>query len=521
VIARAVAVALVLAAASLSGGNPLNVTAAQPAAHPDLLWERNISPETADEPFPYDYNFDPIVATHPTDPKRIAVSYHTLRNDSGISCTRLVAGLRITDDGGETWHEAGGMPWEGTGRAPNWHAAIAWGPGPTPESPARLYWVDTTMPGCDYERHRVSVAYSDDEGETWSKLFTYRHTPETLGGYPDITVDRNPSSPNYGMVYAAINWITNSSTEPGLRLLASYDFGDHWKAVEIPPVEGLDSYPFKYRIGYRLRTSPDGSVYVGFCQYDMRNAAGYYGRLGFGLSRVMFDRTTNTFDVGPPHMVRSTPINHWSIGGTGAPGSTDPRRIAVKWTYGLDVDPANGQVFMALPAYISGASGGAPRGRTYVGRSKDGGTTWSWTEVPWLPKVDGRPQSQHKPTLTVRNKRVFVGVHGLVDVPYGTNPRAGRATIGNYYAVSYTRGKAFTAPQPLSDTRWDLEALSVPSSRTDVTRNRAGLRDRAEFTAAGDVVYVYADGRLAKPEPDESAGRGQIFAALISLNGGL
>jgi hypothetical protein len=320
-------------------------------------------------------------------------------------------------------------------------------------------------------------------------------------------------------VYTAINWIPNSASEPGLRLLASADFGGHWKGVEIPPVGGLSGYPFKYRISYRLRTGPDGSVYVGFCQYDMRSAGGGYGRMGFGLARVEFKRGPNTFTAHAPRMIRNVAINSWSIGSASAPGSTDPRRVPPKWAYGLDVDPADGTVYLAIPDYLSGA-GSAPRGRVYIGRSANHGRTWSWKELPRLPKVGIRSQSEHKPTLTVRNGRVFVGVHGLVDVPYGTSPGAGRATVGNYYVVSNDGGDTYGTPHAISDSRWDLQALSVPSNRTDVTRNRAGLRDRAEFTADGDVVYVYGDGRLARPEPDDRAGRGQIYASLITLQGG-
>ncbi len=50
----------------------------------------------------------------------------------------LSTGLRVTDDGGAHWHEGAGLPWAGTGRAPNWHATLAWGPGPTPGHGAPL-----------------------------------------------------------------------------------------------------------------------------------------------------------------------------------------------------------------------------------------------------------------------------------------------------------------------------------------------------------------------------------------------
>ena len=127
-------------------------------------WERDISPAVAGLPYPYNRAFDPIVATHPTDGDRIAVLYHRYRTGSG-SCTSLATGLRVTRDGGTTWHEASGLPWAGSGRAPNWHGTLAWGPGPAGR--ARLYWADTTVPGCPFTSHRLSIAWSDDAGETW------------------------------------------------------------------------------------------------------------------------------------------------------------------------------------------------------------------------------------------------------------------------------------------------------------------------------------------------------------------
>jgi hypothetical protein len=218
-------------------------------------------------------------------------------------------------------------------------------------------------------------------------------------------------------------------------------------------------------------------------------------------------------------MVRNVAVNCFTVGCQAAPGSTDFGRLQARWTYGLDVDQSDGSVYVAIPDYLSTSSGGGPRGRVYVGRSNDLGKTWSWTQVPRLPKVGDRSQSAHKPTLAVRDGRVFVGVHGLVDVPAGTNRELGLATIGNYYSVSDDGGATFSRPLALSTTRWDLEALKSTRPSSGFTSNRAGLRDRAEFTSDGLVVYVYGDGRDARPEPDKRAGRGEIFASLISVGG--
>jgi hypothetical protein len=129
--------------------------------------------------------------------------------------------------------------------------------------------------------------------------------------------------------------------------------------------------------------------------------------------------------------------------------------------------------------------------------------------VPALPRVDGRRQSAHKPTLVVGDGFVFVGLHGLVDVPLGTRPSAGLATVGDLWTVSTDGGRTFRAPRAISPDRWDLEALARAG-------NRAGLRDRAALTADGRVVYVYGDGRRARPAPSSLEGFSTIRLARFS-----
>ena len=149
--------------------------------------------------------FEPIVATHPSDPSRIAVAYQRYRRIGG-RC-HLDPVVAISHDGGTTWKVATARPWAGSGRFPDHHVAIAWGPGPR-NGAARLYWADMTVAGPS-GGHLASVAWSDDEGASWSRLHVERRTPPWIGGFPDITVDRNPASPNYGVVYVAYNWLAD------------------------------------------------------------------------------------------------------------------------------------------------------------------------------------------------------------------------------------------------------------------------------------------------------------------------
>jgi hypothetical protein len=496
--------AAALLPALLAAALPAPALAGAPLA---LDREQDISPPIASQPFPFNRAFDPIVATHPTDGRRIAVVYHRYRTDSG-SCATLSTGLRVTRNAGGTWREATGLPWAGSGRAPNWHAAIAWGPGPTPGS-ARLYWADTTVPGCPYTKHRLSISHSDDEGTTWSPLWLEaKSTATPAGGFPDIAVDRHAGSPNRGVVYAAINWFPDDETEPALRVVASADFGETWTGVEVPKLTPPAGFPFAYRIGYRLTPAPDGSVYVTFHQSDTTDATrSRYGREAFGIVRLRFRSATGTFNVGPVRRIRTLAINSAVLGGVPAPGSTDTSRLRPRWTHGVDVDPATGRLFVALADYDLRAPATRARGSVVVGRSEDQGRTWAWTKVPGAAKVGGFRQSAHKPTLVAgRDGVVFVGFHGLSDVPLGTDATLGLATIGSYWTQSIDGGRTFAKPRRISTERWDLEALARAG-------NRAGLRDRAALTASGRVVYAYADGRLARPAPDPLEGLSTIRLA--------
>jgi hypothetical protein len=459
-----------------------------------------------------DRAFEPIVAAHPFDPNRIAVAYQRF---SPSGTCGLDPGLRISHDGGRTWKEATGHPWRGSGRGPNFHSTIAWGPGPRTGS-ARLYWADTTVPGCDYSRHQLSVAWSDDEGATWSKLYVERRTPPWVGGFPDVTVDRNPLSPNYGVVYVAYNWLASARRGPGLGLLASPDFGRTWRTLEIRAAPAPRGFGDAWRIAYRVRTAPSGDVYVSSYEADLRvwnsahifskGGAGNVGCLGFTVTRVQFDRASGRFTRHPTIMAATLPLNAYTISGLAAPGTPGNIIVDPAWSQGFDVDPVRGRVFLAVADYRARSSSTSPRGTIRVGRSDDGGLTWTWSTVPPLSSVGGRAQSSFKPNLVAIDSRVLVGFHSLSDVPYGD----GSSTVGTAYAISFDGGATFGAPQRVSAVRWNSAALAGPT-------NGPGLRERAEWTANGNVFYVYGDGRLAAPAPSRRAGLSAVFGALISI----
>jgi len=462
--------------------------------------ETTVSPPPAGLVSPYDRGFEPVVATHPSNPQRIAVVYQ--QYGAGLS----IPALRFSHDGGKTWRDAKARPWARSRRSPGNHAAIAWGPGPRPGS-ARLYWTDATI-GAD--GLRLSIAWTDDEGASWSTLYVERRTPSWMGAFPDITVDREPSSPNYGVVYVAYNWLADATKGPGLRVLASLDYGQTWRATEIAAANAPAGYPAAWRIDYRIRTAPDGGLYVAFYQANLRTWDSRHvfwkgrlanvGRVGFAVARIELDRSNASLAVRPAKVVASLARNAYTALDAATPGTidnlTDPT-----WSLGLDVDPGSGRVFLAIGDYQLAAR---PRGTVRVGRSDDDGLSWRWVVLPPLPDIDGLAQSSYRPNLATVDGQVFVGLRGITDVAPGTRSGLRIPTVGEAYAVSLDGGQTFGEPRPISAGRWNAAALEP---RT----NGPGLRERADRTPDGRFVYAYADGRFAAPAGDPRVGRAAIF----------
>jgi len=295
-----------------------------------------------------------------------------------------------------------------------------------------------------------------------------------------------------------------------MRVLASYDYGAHWLATEVAPLAKTMANPFRYRLGYRLAAAPDGSLYASFCETDRPTWSGYPGRLAYGVSRLRLNKNQATFTAAAPVLATELTVNSYTTTYDPAAGTTDRQRLNVCGTNGLDVDANTGRVYLAVANYVTNPAAGQARGYTRLGRSNDLGQTWSWQRLADLPAVSGRTQSAHKPALVVNGSKVFVGFHVLTDVPLSTSGIDYSVTVGNAFTVSNNGGDTWTAPALISSSRWNPNWL-------DLTRQGAGLRDRAALTASGRVFYAFGDGRKARAKPDSRWGRCQIFGALIDL----
>jgi hypothetical protein len=368
-----------------------------------------------------------------------------------------------------------------------------------------------TTPGCGDGRFSPSTAYSDDEGATWSKVRVERETPPWVGGMPEIAVDRNPASPNFGMVYLGYNWLAPGAHGPGFHLLASADFGATWSSTEIPPAAGPRGYGDWWRIGYRLRTAPDGGVYASWYQVNMRHwdrrqifakgGPANVGRLGVAVARLEFDRVVKSFSVGPSRIAVNVPETAYSTSSVSVAGTAGNIRPDPMWLHGFDVDQATGRLYLAVAAY-GPATGGAPRGTIQVGRSDDRGESWSFERLPSASEIGGRRQSSIRPNLVAGRGSVIVTFHTLDDV------QGGAATIGNAFTVSTDEGATWRTPVTVSKERWRASNLGG-------VVNGTGLRERAERLADGGVFWAYGDGRYAT---DSKAGRVAVVGTLIRVD---
>ena len=424
---------------------------------------------------------EPILATDPMDGSRIAVTYA-----KGGTSTTVV--IRISHDSGRTFTTAVGHP-RGSGS----HPAIAWGPGPG--GSARLYYMGmTTYAGrCCY----FAISHSDNEGRTWSSPYVAHDTRPWSGGFPDLAVDTDTRSPNYGTVYAAYNWPANASKGPGLRLLASSDYGRTFHGIEVPVARTPANFGDTWRIDYRVRAAADGSAYVAFYQRDLRtwnskspfSSGGWsnVGRIGFSVARFVYHRSTGTFSLGPTVMAARLPKTSWDLGG-GSPvaGLTDPM-----WCFGFDVAPDTGALYLAVSV----------NGGIRVYESTDRGRTWTYRSLPAAAPVAGRSQWTFRPNLVAGRGFLIVTLHTL--------DRTGSArTVGNDLAVSFDAGRSWSRPARITASRWRTDDFAS-------TLDGIGLHERAALTADGShVFFAYGDGRLAA---GGHHGFGAVYGALLSI----
>jgi hypothetical protein len=410
---------------------------------------------------------EPIVAANPLNPSRLAVVYPKGPGEQSHPV------IRISHDGGRTWHTASGHP-----RGGGSHPMVAWGPGPRPGS-TRLYY--TAMGGGGPNDYHFEVSYSNNEGRTWHLGFVANHTRGWFGGMEDMVVDTNPASPNYGVLYLAYNWPKDPARGDGLHVVASGDYGRTYAETEVPKLPAPTGYGDAWRIGYKLATAPDGSAYVAGYQLDMKTwlysspfwKGGYsnIGRIAFGVARLRFDRQARRLTHGRNHLATTLPRDAWNLGWTPALHGVNVGLAEPCWATGLVVD-SGGRIYYAV----------AGDGRIRILTSDDHGRTWQLRYLPRAPAANGRRQRSMRPDLVVGDGFVAVLFHTV-------DAKGSRRTVGNAVAVTFDRGASWVGPHPINRHRWAVPPIIA-------TYNGPGLRDRAVLLADGRTIYfAYGDGR--------------------------
>jgi len=432
--------------------------------------------------------------------------------------------VRISNDGGATWQSTKRGPGLGGSRGQNFHATIAWGPGPT-EGSARLYWVSTTVPGCNYTKHSVTMAWSDDEGTTWSKPFINQSTTPWIGGLPTILVDKNSASPGFGNVFVLFNHPLPANKGSGMRILTSTDFGSTWPiSAEVPPAPLQGSCRYTWRISFRGAVGPDGILHVVGHQSDLRywspkapfakRGSANVCRQAFTATAISVDRESGTMNVGPTAVATKVSRSSQALSGSLYPGTNaviaDPT-----WAYGLNIDPTSGAIYLAVgdvrtvPSQPSSAF-------VRLGVSLDGGLTWGWQEMPAIKvpglRSNGRGASgSFRPVVTAcGDGHVVVGLRtitALTAKELRASTRRVPVVIGGYAFVSVDAGVTWSTPVVTAKELWNARVLRRG-------RNGVGLSDSAACTASGQTVLAYGDGRDGATT-GKSWGRTSVFLSVI------
>jgi hypothetical protein len=463
--------------------------------------EYRVSPSFNGRAWPRNSAYEPTVTTHPTDPNTLAVVYQGY--ESWMHCG-FGSVVRISHDGGATWRSTKVGPGLGGGRGQSYHATIAWGPGPT-EGSARLYWVNTTVPGCNYKKHSVTMAWSDDEGVTWSKPVINSSTAPWIGGLPAITVDRNPVSPGFGNVFVIYNHALGESGGSGMRVLASTDYGGTWsRGAEVPPAPLSEGCRYTWRISYRGAVGADGILHVVGYQSDLRRwsptspfakgGSANVCRQAFITAAVTVDRVGGTINVGPTVVATEVSRSPQTLAGIFYPG-TNALIADPTWAYGLSVDPTSGAIYLAV-GDVRTVRSQPPAALVRLGTSLDGGLTWSWQDLPAIRvagarSTGGGASGSFRPVVTAcGDGRVVVGLRTATALT-AKELRATRrppVVIGGYAFVSRDAGATWAPPLVTARASWNARVLGR-------NHNGIGLADSAACTANGLTVLAYGDGR--------------------------
>jgi hypothetical protein len=405
------------------------------------------------------------IAVNPLDPQNVVAGYHSYqRKDKGNdNIIRVVGAVSVTHDGGASWSEVIPpiSPWQFTG-----DPAVAF------DTRGRAYLsgiADHEGPGGSFTGPSVVVATSFDGGSTWEPPVTVARGsnastdkrfkgPVLFNDKDFMATDVGPGSPFRDRVYVTwsayeSDFTPNKASFTGPIMLSSSDDGVHW--TEARTISGFNRSlciaPFFGPVGLcdvnqesYPAVAPNGRVYVSFDNFNtvaqsqiLVVSSGDGGATWNAPSRVDFIEDFN-LPISPELESVLTGCRF---------------RLSFKSNTAADPSDATGRtVYVVFADNRNGTR--APDGTfvtdldVFLGRSTDGGATWS--VIP----VNTAPNDQFFPWVSV-------AADGRVDV--------------GYMDRSYSSGQE-ECRYGYSLTRLRFDASGGVASRT-TTRVDSGLSD--------------------------------------------
>lgn len=203
------------------------------------------------------------------------------------------------------------------------------------------------------------VAYSTDNGTTWTSVLVASTTSGGLLDKNHLWVDNSPTSPYAGNVYTAWTNLDGGATENEIVISYSDDGGLTYSTpVEVSSGVNAGSH----NQGVNIQTGPNGEVYVVWAIYDDWYGAGYEEAMGLAVS----------YDGGATWETPTRIIDN--LHGIRADEPTGHR---VNSFPSMTVDQQTGDIYVVWANYGTPGINTGTNVSTYIIKSSDEGATWS------------------------------------------------------------------------------------------------------------------------------------------------